>query len=317
MRNNTLVMLGASVAFGALAVIMARGWIKHAVEQEFDVSNRVALAVPTVADPKTSDLQPVLVAAHDVAFGDTLTRSSFRVVELPAKAVPENTYQSLDDVFGELSADDTIRALSDMRALEPVFAERISGPGAKASLSARIRDGYVGASIAVDPVTGVGGHVVPGDLVDVVLITQPDAEEQPELFHTDIVLQAVRVLGIDQNAATETEGAEVARTVTLEVDRRDVQVLALGAETGTLSLALRGAGERDFVTSASLRSDQLGGANRTSLPKPKPRSRAPRREDGRTSVKIVRGDAVQSVRVRREPNTQSADAATGYLAGGR
>ena len=312
MRRNTLVMLGASVAFGTLAVIMARGWINAAIESEFSTSTQLSLPVMRESAPQT---QPVLVAAHDIGFGDSLAPDSFRVVEYPEGSAPLGTFESRDALFGTLEPGEPLRALTDIRALEPVFAERISGPGAKLALSSRIREGFVATGVPVDPVSGVGGHVVPGDRVDVMHVTQPDPKTKPELFQTDILLQAVRVLGVDQNAATATEAAALARTVTLEVDRRDLQVLALAVETGTLMLALRGAGETNFVQAQGLRSDQLAPARRASAPPPRRARRASKADDGRTRVKIVRGDAVESVRVRRETPVLSADAAN-TLAGG-
>lgn len=315
MRNNTLVMLGASVAFGALAVILARGWISNALEDEFAQAPPPPLAaLPAAPLPPALDTAPVLVAAHDVAFGDTLGRESFEVVDYPDDSVPRGTYDSADTLFATLEDGTTLRALTDIRAMEPIFSDRISGPGAKASLSARIRPGYVASSLSVDPVTGVGGFVVPGDLVDVMHVTQPDPDKRPDFFTSTILLQAVRVLGVDQNASTDSEDPEVARTVTLEVDRRDLQVLALGTETGTLSLALRGAGETSFVVADGQRSDRLGRASRASTPRvpvrraPASSKSAAAKDDGRAKVKVVRGDAVQSVRVRREASVQSAQA---------
>jgi len=35
MRINTLVTLGASAAFGIMAIVLARGWIEGAVQNEF------------------------------------------------------------------------------------------------------------------------------------------------------------------------------------------------------------------------------------------------------------------------------------------
>ena len=327
MRNNTMVMLGASVAFGALAVILARGWISAAVESEFEAAPLPALVTQT-ALPRAPETLPVLVAAHDIAFGENLSPESFEVVQYPEDAVPMQTFEDPGELFSTLEPGEPLRALADIRALEPVFADRISGPGAKLSLSQRIREGYVATGVAVDPITGVGGHVVPGDLVDVMHITQPDPEDKPELFTTDILLQAVRVLGVDQNAAQSTEEASVARTVTLEVDRRDLQVLALGVETGTLALALRGLGETDYVTAPSLRSDQLTPARKSATPPPRTRKPAKTPDDGRTNVRVVRGEEVKSVRVRRSETVQTADASDsttattpanmgGYLVGGR
>ena len=306
MRNNTLVMLGTSAAFGIFAVILARGWVNSAVEREF---RAVPLPVANAVSAPRSATQPVVVAAHDLAFGDTLSPESFTVVDYPEGSAPLDAYGSIFELFSSEAGTETPRrALAEMRAMEPILPHRISGPGARASLSARIRDGYVATTVTVDPVTGVGGHVVPGDLVDVILVCQPDADDKPDLYTADIVLQAVRVLGVDQNAALTSEDAALARTITLETDRRDSKVLVLAEERGTIRLVLRGAGEEDYVESLSMSSDRLVRAASTSMAKPKRVRRAPKRDDGRTNVKIVRGDEVQSVRVRRKPATQSADA---------
>ena len=314
MRNNTLVMLGASIAFGALAVILARSWISSAIESEFTAAEpRITLPALQARAPAT---QPLLVAAHDIAFGDELTTENFRTVDYPENSVPLGTFADVDALFAQASPEAPLRALADIRALEPVFADRVSGAGAKLALSARIADGFVATGVPVDPVSGVGGHVVPGDRVDVMHVTQPDPKDKPELFQSRILIQAVRVLGVDQNASPATEEAEIARTVTLEVDRRDLQVLALAVETGTLSLALRSAGATEFVTTPGLRSDQLSVAERTAAPRPRKPRRTRSADDGRTSVKVVRGDTVQSVRVRRRAEPVQSASNTDTLAGG-
>jgi pilus assembly protein CpaB len=57
------------------------------------------------------------------------------------------------------------------------------------------------------------------------------------------VLQNVRVLAVDQIADERTEKPSIAKAVTLEVEVMAAQKLALAATVGTLSLALRKAGE--------------------------------------------------------------------------
>ena len=69
-------------------------------------------------------------------------------------------------------------------------------------------------TIRVNDVEGVGGFVLPGDRVDVALTRQIE-RAQPT---TDVVLQNVRVLAIDQTADERAAKASVAKSVTLEVD---------------------------------------------------------------------------------------------------
>ena len=57
------------------------------------------------------------------------------------------------------------------------------------------------------------------------------------------MLQNVRVLAVDQIADERTEKPSIAKAVTVEVEVMAAQKLALAATVGTLSLALRKAGE--------------------------------------------------------------------------
>jgi pilus assembly protein CpaB len=89
-------------------------------------------------------------------------------------------------------------------------------------------------TIRVNDVEGVAGFVLPGDHVDVVLTRQQD-----KTAASDVVLQNVKVLAIDQIADERAEKPSIAKAVTLEVEVTAAQKLALAATVGTLSLALR------------------------------------------------------------------------------
>jgi pilus assembly protein CpaB len=94
-------------------------------------------------------------------------------------------------------------------------------------------------TIRVNDVEGVSGFVLPGDHVDVVMTRQLDKGAAS----TEVVLQDVRVLAVDQTADVRTDKPAVAKAVTLEVDTTDAQKVWLAASVGNLSLLLRKAGE--------------------------------------------------------------------------
>jgi pilus assembly protein CpaB len=87
-----------------------------------------------------------------------------------------------------------------------------------------LQDGMKAVTIRVNDVEGVAGFVLPGDRVDV-------------------VLQNVKVLAVDQISDERAEKPSIAKAVTLEVEVTAAQKLALASTVGTLSLALRKAGE--------------------------------------------------------------------------
>ena len=114
-----------------------------------------------------------------------------------------------------------------------------------------IGDGMRAVTIRVNDVEGVAGFVLPGDRVDVALTRQSDKSAAT----TDVVLQNIKVLAIDQTADERADKPSIARAVTLEVELAAGQKLALASSVGTLSLVLRKAGE---VASDSTRRITLG-----------------------------------------------------------
>jgi pilus assembly protein CpaB len=97
-------------------------------------------------------------------------------------------------------------------------------------------------AIRVNDVVGVGGFVLPGDRVDLLYTRNGTKDESPS---TDILLQNVRVLAIDQEADQKKDQPQVVKVVTLEVKALDAQKIALAQMTGSLSLTLRAAGSLD------------------------------------------------------------------------
>jgi pilus assembly protein CpaB len=98
-------------------------------------------------------------------------------------------------------------------------------------------------TVRVNDVEGVAGFVLPGDRVDVVVTRQ--LEKNSAL--SDVVLQNTKVLAIDQLADERTDKPSVVKAVTLEVDMTSAQKLTLAAQVGTLSLALRKAGDAEAM----------------------------------------------------------------------
>ena len=96
-RTNTLITLGASAAFGLVAVFLARSWINKSVETEFQTAQSISetIRVPLV---KTIT-QPVVVANIDLKFGDTLSRENLVVVEYPEEAVPGGAFGNINDLM--------------------------------------------------------------------------------------------------------------------------------------------------------------------------------------------------------------------------
>lgn len=314
MRTNTLVTLGASAVFGVMAIVLARGWIQGAVENEFRQAPIQRAALSSLPTQNIAPTISVVVANSDLLFGDTLTRDALRLVEMPEDLVPLDALQSMSEVFPadyDPISTGALVALDDIRMNEVILPHRVSGLTGRGSLSARIRPGYRAVSVRVDDVTGVAGFVVPGDLVDVQYISEPNPSAKQPIYRSDVLLQSVRVLAIDQSQNRRQDTAEVARTVTLEVSHMDAQALSIAQERGTLSLVLRAVGEALPSTTQSLDTRQLdrransnSAAKKPSRPvKVTPKAAPP----SVAQITVIRGDATQSVSVHRESLPRSAD----------
>lgn len=320
MRTNTLVTLGASAVFGVMAIILARGWIQTAVESEFRQSPTQPAShagFPRVAEAATL---PVLVANMDLLFGDELTPDALRLVDMPEDLVPLDALNDLSEIFStdyDPMNSGALVMLDDIRMNEIILPHRISGLNGRGTLSSRIRPGYRAVSVRVNDVTGVAGFIVPGDLVDIQYVSEPNPERDKPVYRSDIILQSVRVLGIDQSHNPNQDIQGIARTVTLEVSHMDAQALAIAQEGGTISLVLRAVGEALPSTTQSLDTQQLDlRANSNSSAK---KPRRPVRVTPKKSpppvaqITVIRGDASQSVSVRKEALPPSPDS---ELAGG-
>jgi pilus assembly protein CpaB len=236
MRVSTLNrMLGAGLC-AAAATYLTVSWI-----------GAPAPAARTVTVAKEVQVQPdvrmVLVAAQPLRFGTTITAEVLTEVPWPAVSVPVGSFTSRDSL---LHAGGPRTVVSAIAKGEPILASKITGPGQRGSLSFVIDEGKKAVTIRVDDVLGVAGFVQPDDRVDI-LLTRIERQATSvgkavvEKAYTDLLLQNVRVLAIDQ-IADRSPQAKPAKAVTVEVFTEDAQKLVLGASVGQLSLALRNAG---------------------------------------------------------------------------
>jgi len=224
-RGSTIVMIAVAVVFGVLSVFMAQSWLNRQAD---------ARMKSLQAETKTVSTRTVVVAKSPLRFGNPVTPQVLREVQWPGEAIPENTFSTIAD----LTRGDKRVVLASMEANEPIVSTKITGPGQKATLSALIDEGMKAVTVRVNDVDGVAGFILPGDRVDVLMTRNIENNGT-----TDVVLQNIKVLGIDQLADARAEKPTVAKAVTLEVDTVSAQKLALASSAGNLSLMLRRAGD--------------------------------------------------------------------------
>lgn len=254
MRISSIVMLLVALTFGVAAAFLAKTLLE-------DNPSQPQLAAPAPAP--AIELGTIVVAAEPLRYGMELSHANLRELEWPANAVPAGAFSKISDILND---KDRRAALAAIEVNEPLLDWKITGPGQRASLSARIDEDRKAVSIRVTEVFGVSGFVLPGERVDVLLTrmegSAPGSAGKDNAY-TDVLLQNVPVLAADQLADERSEDPAVAKTVTVSVTTEQAQKLALASSVGQLSLVLRSAGS---VATQSARRVSLSDLGTTIVP---------------------------------------------------
>lgn len=238
MRSSTLISLAVAILLAILAVAGARTWL---------AGQRAAMQSEAAAQDKGEE-RVIVVAAATLGFGERLTADKLTTLEWASDQLPEGAFTEMAALVGT-GEDDARYVLSSIAKGEIILPSKITSPGQRAKLSTSLTPGMKAVSIRVNDVLGVAGFVLPGDRVDVMLTREdPDGGQS----FVDVLLQGVRVVAIDQIADDRKDQPSVVRTVTFEVTTEEAQKLTLGANIGTLSLALR-----NLVSTAEERTERV------------------------------------------------------------
>jgi len=234
-RRQSLVALGIALILGLVAVYLANTFLATSEKR---------------VEQAQVGLTKVAVAAVPLEYGIDITPDKVKFVDYPAASLPTGSFNQ----FAQLVPAGKRRVvLRPMQVNEPILASKLAGEGLGPSIAYLLPDGMRAAAVRLNDVSGVAGFVQPSDAVDV-LITRQLGERQA----TDVLLQNIRVIAIDQNAQGANGQPIVGKTATLEVTPVDSQKLALAQQVGSLSLVLRKAGvEQDFANVRTVGFDDL------------------------------------------------------------
>jgi len=301
MRNTAALMLIAAVLIGGLTVWLARDFLENRPAQTIQSETGEVIEATTV-----------VVAARPLAFGDTLTRELMKEVAWPADNVPDGSFETINEI---LEGADRRVALRAMEPNELLLQSRVSGFGGRATLSQVIKEGMRAVTIRVNDVNGVAGFVLPGDRVDIMLTRQRGtAGNVRESMITDVIIQSVRVLAVDQLSSENSADPIVAKAATVEVTPQQGQKLSLAASVGTLTLALRHI-VNDDNEPMSLRTMRVSDLTPGVAPTKKKATARSRTASSSSSVKVTRGmtSNTQKVTKEKKPPSPAYDPNAAYV----
>lgn len=195
-----------------------------------------SLRSPSSAD--AGDMGKVVVAANDLSFGQKLTPRMLSIVRWPIGSIPKDAFDNPREILSGPDGNNRI-ALRPLSRGEPILKSAVSGFSTRATMSNEVAHGMRAIAIRINDVSGVAGFILPGDRVDVMLTRKLKDRSANDNLVTDVILQDVVVLGVDQLSSQDRDRPVVARTVTVQVTQEQAQKLVLAQEAGSLSLALR------------------------------------------------------------------------------
>ncbi|MFN3619989.1 Flp pilus assembly protein CpaB [Sphingorhabdus sp.] len=246
LANRNLLIVAIAAFVGIIAVIIANSYLSGAEKQQATAAEQGRLV-------------QIAVARVPLAYGDTLSAENIRMVSWPSTSMPAGAFQSPKGLYG----GEPRVVLRPIEVGEPILPGKITGFGGRASLSELLQPDMRAVAVRINDVAGVAGFVLPGDRVDVLLTRTPklDGEMGEVEPVTDILLQNVGVMAIDQSPNDKENKPNVGKTATLTVDQQGAQKLALAGQVGTLSLALRNAANQDEFMSQTVGTRDLGQGN--------------------------------------------------------
>ncbi len=229
LRSLLLIVLALVLVGGT--VFFAKNWLD---------SQRAQIVEAPKAEPKK--ITEVLVAKADLPAGTFLSEEQLRWQTWPDDNLAEG--YKVRSANGDGTEKEVYGAVvrQGITAGQPITSGRIIKPGDRGFLAAVLRPGYRAVAVSVDAASGIAGLVVPGDRVDIILthvIYEPDSKDKVEHRASETVLTNVRVLALDQKLDDQSGEPKLAKTATLEVLPKQVEILAVSRELGSLTLSLR------------------------------------------------------------------------------
>lgn len=274
MNKKTLFSIMLSIVFGIAAILIAQNWLEE--NKPKAAENELYVSVATMNIPIGTEIQ----AKHIV------------LKAIPKSLATDDTVETPDDIY-EMIAKDPIYA-GDIIRKERLF---IKGQGS--TLASLISKNMRAITIRVNDVVGVAGFLLPGNRVDILSTSQKDNK-----VITEIILNNIKILAIDQRAVQNENKPQLVRAVTVEVNLNQAEALLTARSKGRLQLALRNPVDNDNIASMPIAQKTLlpvpinNIENDTSLYTPEPTYKAKTRAHINRDVEIIRGTVQESIQLK-------------------
>lgn len=223
----------------------------------------------------------VVAAAMAIPYGTKVEGRHVKYVEIPEGVAPTGFFTSFDDVKGRVATTSISRG-------EILIEERFAEHDAGSTLAALVGENMRAVAVRVNDVVGVAGFLLPGNRVDIVSARKADDRR----VVTETILHNIKVLAVDQTAATDTNEPIIVRAVTLEVTPKQAETLVQARTEGQIQLTLRN------PTQSEPEPEPKPEPVVVAKPPPKQPSRPPPARSRSTTVTIIRGTQVDKTKTK-------------------
>lgn len=186
------------------------------------------------------DLKKVnmLVAMDTIPPRTLIDQKMVKEVEVPESSILGDYIKDSSEIIGKYSKETILKN-------ESFYKEKLIDDNSE-DLSLKIESDHRGISINTSGDAGVAALIKPGDFVDVIvyLAEKKDGEKIIRQDISKIILQNIKVIGVDKQVNREDNAKDSEKTptnflVTLSVPTIDLEKLVLAESIGNLKLALR------------------------------------------------------------------------------
>jgi pilus assembly protein CpaB len=292
MRNKRFfIVLTGALLFGVLAAFSVSRYLSSA--QAF-----------------SKDLKRVVVARVAIPVGTKLVAEQLMVVQFSQESAPDGAFEAPEKLVGRV-------AVTNLAVRDPVIESRLAPEGTAGGLSAIIPEGYRAMTVKVDDVVGINGFIMPGTLVDVVVVitpTEPTAGQAGPI--SKIVLQNIKVLANGQNIdkPENQRDANSVKAVTLLVTPEQAEKLALATSEGKLQLVMRNSIDQGDEQTKGIDKRTLLNGDRA-VPAPDPGSL--KSEQPKTEPKVRRVRPQAEAKPAASPSPQAPRASVEMIEGAK
>ena len=219
----------------ALSVAVVTGYYLLETRQSPEAPVEESAGAP---EPETAVKAEVFAPATALSAGALIRPEDLRVMALDEDSVTSAMVRADDE--GEALLHGAV-ARQPLAEGVPVARSATIQPGERGFLAAVLEPGKRAIAVPVSETSAVGGHILPGDRIDLIMtyqVSSDDAEAARDLRASETLLGKLRVLALDTELESGAREPRVGNTVTLEVSPKQAEVISLARRLGDLSLVL-------------------------------------------------------------------------------